>query len=197
MPRDFSEQLGPAGLAGFAGDLILPHFDAEVGDAARFGVAVHRRVEQLARIGLLVADYEPIDREERIERFYRPYHAALASLLHEAEPSLILSLHSFTPGLRSRPEEQRPWQVGVLYNADDRAARRAIPLLEADGLVVGDQQPYSGKLLNATMNLHAEAHGRPYVGIEVRQDQLVDVAGQAAWAERLVRIANEVARNLE
>ena len=84
----------------------------------------------------------------------------------------------------------------MLYNEDERAARLAIPLLEAEGLIVGDQQPYSGKLLNATMNRHAEAHGRPYFGIEIRQDQIGDEAGQAEWAERLVRIADRVALGL-
>ena len=132
-------------------------------------------------------------REVRLERFFRPYHDALAALLDQAPPRLIVSLHSFTPSLASRPEEQRPWQCGILYNEDDRASRLAIPLLEAEGLIVGDQQPYSGKLLNATMNRHAEAHGRPYFGIEIRQDQITDEPGQAAWAERLVRVARQVA----
>lgn len=140
--------------------------------------------------------FDIAEREERLARFHRPYHEALASALHEAEPALILSLHSFTPSLKSRPQELRPWQVGVLYNEDDRAARRAIPLLEAESLIVGDQQPYSGKLLNATMNRHAEAEGRPYLGIEVRQDQIADAAGQALWAERLGRVANAVAMEL-
>ena len=136
------------------------------------------------------------EHEARLNRLYRPYHAALAALLDARPPALILSLHSFTPGLASRPDEQRPWQVGVLYNQDDRAARLAIPLLEAEGLMVGDQQPYSGKLLNATMNRHAEAEGRPYLGVEIRQDEIADAAGQAAWAERLGRICNAVAVNL-
>lgn len=135
-------------------------------------------------------------REERLERFYRPYHNALAELLDLAPPRLIVSLHSFTPSLASRPEEQRPWHCGVLYNADERAARLAISLLEAEGLIVGDQQPYSGKLLNATMNRHAEAHRPPYFGIEIRQDKIGDEAGQAEWAERLVRIARAVAEAL-
>ena len=135
--------------------------------------------------------------EARLARFHRPYHQALAALLDAAPPALILSLHSFTPSLRSQPHEARPWQVGVLYNQDDRAARLAIPLLAAEGLVVGDQQPYSGTLLNATMNRHAEAEGRPYLGIEVRQDQIGEAAGQEVWAKRLVRIANAVALALE
>lgn len=136
-------------------------------------------------------------REERIERFYRPFHAALARLLDRAPPALIVSLHSFTPSLKSQPEGERPWQVGVLYNRDDRAARIAIPLLEAEGLIVGDQQPYSGTLLNATMDRHGEARGLPYLGIEVRQDQISDEAGQALWAERLARIAIRVAQALD
>lgn len=131
--------------------------------------------------------------EARLARFYRPYHDALAGLLDSAPPALILSLHSFTPQLASDPVQARPWQVGVLYNEDDRAARLAIPLLEAEGLVVGDQEPYSGRLLNATMNRHAESEGRPYFGIEVRQDQIADPASHAVWAERLARIANQVA----
>lgn len=133
----------------------------------------------------------------RLERFFHPYHAALAELLDAAPPALILSLHSFTPCLATHPDEPRPWHCGVLYNHDDRAARIAIPLLETEGLVVGDQQPYSGQLLNYTMNRHAEADGRPYLGIELRQDQIGDPAGQALWAERLVGIANEVALRLE
>ncbi len=132
-------------------------------------------------------------RETRLARFHRPYHASLAELLDTTPQALIVSLHSFTPSLSQRPEEARPWQVGVLYNTDDRAARMAIPLLTAEGLIVGDQQPYSGRLLNHTMNLHAESDGRPYVGIEVRQDQLADEAACQLWAERLARIASLIA----
>jgi predicted N-formylglutamate amidohydrolase len=135
-------------------------------------------------------------REARLERFFRPYHNALETLLDRFPPRLIVSLHSFTPKLASKLEEKRPWHCGVLYNEDDRASRLAIPLLAAEGLIVGDQQPYSGTLLNATMNRHAEAHGRPYFGIEIRQDQIGDEAGQAEWAERLVAIAKRVALNL-
>jgi predicted N-formylglutamate amidohydrolase len=132
----------------------------------------------------------------RIARFFQPYHNALEGTLAETPQALILSLHSFTPQLATN-DAPRPWQVGVLYNQDDRAARLAIPLLEAEGLVVGDQQPYSGKLLNATMNRHAEADGRPYLGIEVRQDQIETAEQQAVWAVRLHRICNEVALKLE
>ena len=130
--------------------------------------------------------------QARLDRFFHPYHAALAELLDAHPPALILSLHSFTPQLASS-DAPRPWQVGVLYNQDDRAARLAIPLLAAEGLIVGDQQPYSGQLLNATMNRHAEADGRPYLGIEIRQDQITTPLQHAEWAARLGAICNRVA----
>jgi predicted N-formylglutamate amidohydrolase len=131
--------------------------------------------------------------EARLARFFRPYHDALERLLDDTPPLLILSLHSFTPSLASNPDEQRPWDCGVLYNADDRASRLAIALLREEGLKVGDQLPYSGKLLNATMNRHAEADGRPYFGLEIRQDRIATAEMQAQWAERLCRICNRIA----
>jgi predicted N-formylglutamate amidohydrolase len=137
-----------------------------------------------------------IDRDARLARFYRPYHGALDAWLAAAEPALIISLHSFTPALRSAPAA-RPWEVALLCNRDDRAARHAIALFAEQGLTVGDNEPYSGKLLNATMNRHAEAFGRPYLAIEVRQDQIDTDAGQARWAARIADVAGRVALMLE
>lgn len=124
-------------------------------------------------------------RAARIARFFDPYHAAVAAAVARARPALILSLHSFTPRLAARPEEARPWQVGILYNRDERAARVALPRLAAAGVIVGDNLPYSGRVLNATMNRHAEAAGIPYLGIEMRQDLIGDAAGVGEWTERL------------
>jgi len=135
------------------------------------------------------------EKEARLNRFHRPYHTALAQWLDEARPALILSLHSFTPHLASR-DEPRPWQVGVLYNRDDRAARLAIPLLQAEGLNVGDNLPYSGRDLNYTMNRHAEAPGRSYLGVELRQDLTQTSEDHTRWAALLAKIAQRVASAL-
>lgn len=189
------------GVAGVAGQMAeRPGIAAFLGGVSRL-VCDFNRDEHGPTVCPIASDGHAIPgnaldhagHEARLARFYRPYHEALSALLDDAPPALILSLHSFTPQLASDPAQQRPWQVGVLYNEDDRASRLAIPLLEAEGLIVGDQEPYSGRLLNATMNRHAEAEGRPYFGVEVRQDQIADPANHAAWAERLARIANKVA----
>lgn len=216
---DHASNRVPEGIdLGIASELMGQHIAIDIGVAAvAEAMAEHPGTAAfLGNVSRLVCDYNrdehapatiPIasdghaipgneldhaGRERRLERFFRPYHAALADLLDASPPALILSLHSFTPRLATS-EEPRPWQVGVLYNEDDRAARIALPLLAAEGLVVGDQEPYSGRLLNATMNRHAEAEGRPYLGIEIRQDEIAEPAGQARWAERLHRLCNRVA----
>lgn len=135
-------------------------------------------------------------REARLARFFRPYHDHIVATIAAHRPAMVLSLHSFTPALSAHPDQARPWHVGVLYNEDDRLSRAAIAALAAEGLTVGDQLPYSGKLLNATMNRHAEGNAIPYVGIEMRQDLVSDAAGQALFAQRLSRMCGKVALNL-
>jgi predicted N-formylglutamate amidohydrolase len=132
------------------------------------------------------------DTTARIADYWQPYHDELARQIEATEPLLLVSLHSFTPQLSTCPEEARPWEIGVLYNTDENAARIAIPLLETAGIVTGDQQPYSGKQLNATMNRHGEANGIPYLGLEVRQDLIDTDEGVDCWALRLRPIIAEV-----
>jgi len=130
------------------------------------------------------------DRAARIARFHHPYHEALAQLIDRTQPRLLAAIHSFTPQLETGGG-QRPWEVGILYNRDDRAARIAIDLLRAEGLKTGDNQPYSGKLLNATLNRHGEGRGIPYLAIEVRNDLIADAAGVTRWSDILARVIAE------
>lgn len=132
------------------------------------------------------------DVEDRLNRHYHPYHNALEQWLEAHDPVLILSLHSFTPSLATC-DKPRPWEVALLYNEDDRAARHAIRFFGEEGLIVGENEPYSGKQLNATMNRHAESRGRPYCAIEIRQDLIDTPDGQKRWADTLAKVAQRVA----
>jgi predicted N-formylglutamate amidohydrolase len=138
----------------------------------------------------------PAERQQRLNLYFHPYHDALAQFIAEYQPALLLSLHSFTPSLESRPDEHRPWEIGILYNEDDRAAKIAIPALQAAGFIVGDQLPYSGKKLNATMNRHGEGTGTAYLGIEMRQDLSGNAEGQARFASILAEICHKVTETL-
>lgn len=141
------------------------------------------------------ADLRPADRKARIDAWWHPHHDAIAARIAAGPVRLLIALHSFTPMLRMNGEP-RPWEVGLLYNRDDRGARIAHPLLEARGLVVGDNLPYSGKVLNATMNRHAEAAGIPYLNFEVRQDLVDTPEGVVRWAGILAPVIAAAAEKL-
>ncbi|WP_423602596.1 N-formylglutamate amidohydrolase [Sphingomonas sp. MS122] len=137
-----------------------------------------------------------VDRAERIARFHAPYHRRIADTIRARRPALLVSVHSFTPRLEQHDGPSRPWEIGVLYNRNARAARIGIELLERAGVVTGDNEPYSGRLLNATMNRHAEGNGIPYLGIEIRNDLISDAAGVAHWAQLLASIVKDVRNSL-
>ncbi len=177
------------GAAALAESLGFPTFLASV---SRLVVDFNRE-QNAPEIVPSISDGIPIpgnicDPGARIADFWIPYHRALEDKISAMRPDMLVSLHSFTPSLSSSPGETRPWEIGILYNEDDRAARIAIPLLEAAGVIVGDQLPYSGRILNATMNRHGEATGTPYLGIEVRQDLIDTTDGVAKWARILLPV---------
>lgn len=146
--------------------------------------------------GHAIPGNEDADRMERIARFHAPYHRLIAATIRAKRPKLLVSVHSFTPRLEQHDGAARPWEIGILYNRDARAAQIGIELLEAMGVVTGDNEPYSGRILNATMNRHAEGNGIPYLGFEIRNDLISDPAGVAHWAQLLAGIVKDVRNRL-
>jgi predicted N-formylglutamate amidohydrolase len=133
------------------------------------------------------------EREARMQRFFQPYHDRIDTLISDLKPALVLSLHSFTPTLRSNPRLVRPWDIGILYNHYETASRFALQFLEQEGVLnVGDQLPYSGKELNATMDRHCEIIGQPYFGAELRQDLIMGADGQRRFADILLRTCDKI-----
>jgi predicted N-formylglutamate amidohydrolase len=128
----------------------------------------------------------PGDRAARIDGLFRPYHEAIARLLHRraGRPSLLLSIHSFTPELDG---EFRPWDIAISYGRDRRLAELMLNALKADAkLAVGDNEPYPvDDAIDYTIPVHGEARGLPHVLIELRQDGIATPPDAAAWAMRL------------
>jgi predicted N-formylglutamate amidohydrolase len=126
------------------------------------------------------------ERDMRIDALFRPYHDAIRRLLDARphRPSLLLSIHSFTPVLNGRP---RPWDIGISYGRDRRLAALLLgALARKGGLTVGDNQPYPVEDdIDYTIPHHGEGRGLPCVMIEIRQDGIRTAAGAAVWAERL------------
>jgi predicted N-formylglutamate amidohydrolase len=135
------------------------------------------------------------DRQDRIARFHAPYHRAITRQISLQRPAFIVAIHSFTPALETG-SMPRPWEIGILYNRDTRAADIVMPLLEAAGVVTGNNQPYSGRDLNTTLNRHAEANGIPSFAVELRNNLIDTDEGIARWAAILGPILTETRNRL-
>ncbi|MBU3030833.1 N-formylglutamate amidohydrolase [Paracoccus marinaquae] len=133
----------------------------------------------------------PAERQRRLERLYRPYHAALEHLASQRPACCLCAVHSFTPQLRGRPP--RPWQVGILYSHKDaRLGPAMVQACRDEGWVTGDNQPYAGHLDGDSIDRHALAQGRPNMLIEIRNDLIASEAGQIEWAGRLAPVITRV-----
>lgn len=128
------------------------------------------------------------ERRRRAERFFRPYHAEIERRLDGfAAPPALVSIHSFTPVMNGFV---RPWHVGLLYDEDDRLARPIVAALRREpGLVVGDNEPYSGRHpVGYALGTYGNGRGLAPAVFEVRQD-LIETAEKAhIWAARLAHI---------
>ncbi|MFA6115131.1 MAG: N-formylglutamate amidohydrolase [Sphingomonas sp.] len=170
---------------------------------SRLVIDLHRQPDHASLIpatsdGHTIQGNVGVDRVDRVARFHAPYHRALATLIRAKRPTLLASIHSFTPELESGGAGARPWHAGILYNRDRRAADLAVAMLRAAGIETGDNEPYSGRVLNATLNRHGEANGIPSLAIEIRNDLIRDAAGVARWTDILgpilIKISNSLAR---
>jgi predicted N-formylglutamate amidohydrolase len=116
----------------------------------------------------------------RIAAFHAPYHAAIdAELDRIGKDAVLISMHSFTPAWKGRP---RFWEVGVLYDRDVRLAAPLMARLAEAGFIVGDNEPYSGRLEGDTLWRHGTMRGLPHALIEMRQDLVGDDEQAQAFA---------------
>lgn len=127
-------------------------------------------------------------KQARIDAVHQPYQAAIAAEIARRTaagvPTVLISLHSFTPIWQG---EARVWDGGVLHDGrNDGFALGLLAALQAlPGLVIGDNAPYRMDTVDHTVPRHAFAADLPYAEIEIRQDQLADPAGVDVWAGRL------------
>jgi predicted N-formylglutamate amidohydrolase len=127
----------------------------------------------------------PVARQARVDEVAAPYHAAIAAELAARAarglPTILISLHSFTPRMNG---VDRPWRFGVLHAENSPYSRAVLACLRADfgDVLVGDNEPYKMDEVDFTIPRHAGSRGLDYLELEVRQDLLADPAGQAQIA---------------
>jgi len=136
-------------------------------------------------------DLSPEARAARIERFYRPYHAAADAELGRlvaahGDRVVFFTFHSFTGAWDG---QDREFDVGVLFDAYEDLAAGVKRALATRGLRVRLNEPYSGyrgEIYSAAV--HGETHDVPYFEIEVNQAILEDPAGR----DRLAAVFGQV-----
>jgi predicted N-formylglutamate amidohydrolase len=135
----------------------------------------------------------------RVREIFRPYHDRIETELERRRQAhrstALIAMHSFTPVFNSIA---RPWHAGVLYNRDPRFAHILMARLKREeGLVVGDNEPYSvTDASDYTIPVHGEQRQLHHVAIEIRQDLISDAIGQQAWAKLLASLLPQAYRAL-
>jgi predicted N-formylglutamate amidohydrolase len=185
--------IGVAGL----GEVLAMEMDACFIRQAysRLVIDCNRRpgtAEQVPQVsdGVVIPDNAALtasDLAARQDEIYQPYQDAIAAELDRragaGRPTLLVSLHSFTPVFQGHV---RPWPLGVLHRGDSRLSDRMVELLRRDlGDAAGDNEPYRMDDTDNTVPLHADPRGLDYLELEVRQDLIADAAGQAQMAMRV------------
>ena len=135
----------------------------------------------------------------RVRELFQPHHDHIATELDRrraaGRPTALISVHSFTPVFQT---VARLWHVGVLYNREPRFAQILMELLQREeGLVVGDNEPYSvTDASDYTIPVHGEQRDLHHVALEIRQDLITDEAGQRMWAALFARLLPQAYRRL-
>lgn len=138
------------------------------------------------------------DKDRRAEALYWPYHRAIDQQIERlgkvGPPPAFIAIHSFTPVMNG---ESRAWQMGVLWDKDERLREIFLEGFRDAGYYVGDNVPYSGKApQDFTIDHHAEEAGLPHIGIEIRQDLLNKKHGVAEVARVMQKIIEVIPERL-
>lgn len=142
-----------------------------------------------------------IARAQRYDEIHRPLHNTVSNMLDAraaaGRPSALVTIHSFTPVFAG---QVRPMSVGILYNRDARLAQALYETLKqvAPGDMIALNAPYKvDDASDYAIPVHGEQRGIPHVLIELRNDLIVEDAGQQVWAGRLADALTSALRNLE
>lgn len=170
-----------------------------------------RVVGGLGTIPRIVADGENIYRRrltlaeglDRIDRCYRPFHAALAALLHETMArfgaAVLVDCHSMpSASTGSTPGSRPDFVVGDRFGTScgPRVTRAVREALQRLGYDVRLNRPYAGGFI--TEHYGKPAHGLQAIQIEINrglymnETTLRPTAGFARLGQHLTRLAQDL-----
>ncbi len=130
-------------------------------------------------------------RAERVESVYRPFCAAVSAAIADRRarnlPTVLITVHSFTPVFYGQPRET---EIGILHDTDSRLADAMLeraPMLPNRRIARNDPYgPEDG--VTHSLKLHGIANGLPNVMIELRNDLIADAPAVTAMVEDLMAL---------
>ena len=132
-----------------------------------------------------------LDRRNRWQAVYKPFHEALSEILGSRSMGVVLTIHSFTPIYHG---VQRSCEVGILHDFADARLADAILAAVPDGFPfkVERNVPYSANDgVTHTLAEHGVSRGWHSVMVEIRNDLIIDQAQQQDMARHLVALLLE------
>lgn len=128
-------------------------------------------------------------KRHRLDSYHRPYHQILEEELDkltDLHPDpLVVSVHSFSRTMRGE-QRDRPWEAGLLWRDDQPSAALVMDHLRSEGVLVGDNQPYSAKIYNYSVNRHVGSRGLRHLTLEICQDSLTNKSAINRWKNLLL-----------
>ena len=141
-------------------------------------------------------DLSETERQDRINRFYTPYHAAIGAQLDRMDDPLVISIHSFTP----KPDngDFRLMDIGLLVKHDEKSAKELRQMFMQLGraFTIGVNEPYSAWDLNHTIDNNVASRGLRHLAIEIRQDHIETEAKARDIAEVLADRLEPIVRRV-
>ncbi|KAF0135463.1 MAG: N-formylglutamate amidohydrolase [Methylocystaceae bacterium] len=125
-------------------------------------------------------------KDARLRENFQPYHDRIKAAMAGGPAGGIGRDAKFYAGLHGLGAA---WHADVLYNRDARFADALIAWLKGEeGLIVGDNEPYSvTDKSDYTISVPGE-RGLLHVEVEIRQDLIAGESGQRAWGALRARL---------
>lgn len=131
------------------------------------------------------------ERTYRIAFAHQPFHCSIDTLvddrLKKLQPTALVSIHTYTPTYKGT---MRPWEIGLISDADRRLADPALRTLASEtSFQVGDNEPYSpSDGVYYTLERHGRSRELMSLMIEIRNDEVTTPEDEAKWARLLARV---------
>lgn len=138
-----------------------------------------------------------IEKQQRIDKVFKPYYEAAQNLIKEASDKhhpnkpIVFTMHSFTDMLKTEGKK-RPWEISISTYSSPEILVSVANSFTRRGVIIGVNEPYDLKdYPGVSLDTNANQLGLPNILIEMRQDLISDDEGIEKWANIVKEVIKE------